>query len=198
MSLSTAKSILRKETLNIIKKLNNESIMEESENVVSQILNDPIYKASQIISIYLSTHSEIQTDVLVKDSLNSGKTVFIPHFEKGSDRMEMLLLPSLDSFNKLTCNFYGIRQYYQKENEVSFTNKGPIDLVICPLVAASKDGYRLGHGKGYYDKFFSEHIKLFEKPPKAYGVALKCQIKENEEIPIEKNDYKLDKVFFAL
>lgn len=38
------------------------------------------------------------------------------------------------------------------EKITSFEN---IDIVIIPAVAADKNGYRIGYGKGYYDRFLS-------------------------------------------
>lgn len=35
-------------------------------------------------------------------------------------------------------------------------NANEIDLVITPLLAFDKHGYRVGYGKGFYDKFFPQ------------------------------------------
>ena len=43
--------------------------------------------------------------------------------------------------------------YFQVENEESLVN---IDLIIVPGLAFSKEKYRLGQGKGYYDTFFKK------------------------------------------
>ncbi|MCI6988380.1 MAG: 5-formyltetrahydrofolate cyclo-ligase [Campylobacter sp.] len=42
----------------------------------------------------------------------------------------------------------------QTPNQNAFDGK--IDLAIIPVVGVSKDGGRIGHGKGYYDMFFSK------------------------------------------
>ena len=64
--------------------------------------------------------------------------------------------------------------------------KEKIDFVIVPGVAFDKNGYRLGFGKGYYDRFL-EGITPFK-----LGV---CQREFFlEEIPHGKFDVKMDDV----
>uniref|UniRef100_A0A0K0FMA9 5-formyltetrahydrofolate cyclo-ligase n=1 Tax=Strongyloides venezuelensis TaxID=75913 RepID=A0A0K0FMA9_STRVS len=214
MSIRLAKSKLRKEVKLILRSIDRKDILEESQNIISQIFNDPIYKSSKAISIFVSTPTEVKTDQLIENSLKNGKTVFIPYFEKNDDRMEMLILPSIDIFYELPKNSHGIRQYdsgllrkvssiffsQPQDNfdikNISYTIHGPLNLIICPLLAASKDGCRLGYGKGYYDKFLNEHFKIFSNFPTTYGLALSCQIREKGEIPMEDFDYKLDKIFY--
>lgn len=48
-------------------------------------------------------------------------------------------------------NIYGIDE--PKEGKLMSENE--IDLVLIPLLAFDKEGFRVGYGKGYYDKFLS-------------------------------------------
>lgn len=65
-------------------------------------------------------------------------------------------------------------------------------------MAFSRDGQRLGHGKGYYDKFFSKTNKLYKEGtirtvPKKIAVALSQQI-VHDPVPRTELDVKLDAV----
>ena len=73
------------------------------------------------------------------------------------------------------------------EPETNENYKGIVDLVIVPGIAFDLAGNRLGRGKGYYDRFFSE----LEIPK--WGVAFDFQLLPI--IPISENDIKMDKVF---
>jgi 5-formyltetrahydrofolate cyclo-ligase len=73
--------------------------------------------------------------VIPKIDIHSGKMVHY-HFEEG---VEMIT------------NTFGIDE--PKEGNLIFENE--IDLVLIPLLAFDKRGFRVGFGKGYYDKFLS-------------------------------------------
>ena len=69
---------------------------------------------------------------------------------------------------------------------------GGLDLVVLPGVAFTKNGKRLGHGMGYYDKYL-ESIALHEKRmPYLVAVAFNEQI--YEDIPTNEKDIILDMV----
>ena len=67
--------------------------------------------------------------------------------------------------------------------------KGPehFDFVLVPGVAFSPSGYRLGRGKGYYDKFLSKYSNLF-----TVGVCFREQF--FLDIPREPHDVPMNKV----
>lgn len=54
------------------------------------------------------------------------------------------------------------------EPQKSVLHSGDIDLVLVPLLAIDKHGYRVGYGKGFYDRFLQERktikmgVALFE------------------------------------
>ena len=67
--------------------------------------------------------------------------------------------------------------------------EGPehFDFVLVPGVAFSPNGYRLGRGKGYYDKFLSKYSNLF-----TVGVCFREQF--YLDIPTEPHDIPMHKV----
>lgn len=58
------------------------------------------------------------------------------------------------------------------------------DVLIVPIVAFDEECHRLGHGKGYYDRFLTKSKAL------KIGVAFDCQ--KLEVLPIDPWDISLD------
>ena len=87
-----------------------------------------------------------------------------------------------------------------KKNKVLFVNKfgllEPIkaiamipDVIIVPLLSYDKEKYRLGYGKGFYDRYLNKYLKKFGNIL-TVGVAFSFQ--KHHKLPIDKNDIKLD------
>lgn len=106
--------------------------------------------------------------------------------------------------------FLSIHIQYQLMEQIWFA--GGLDLIIMPGVAFTKDGGRMGHGMGYYDKYLSNLFvavpsrrddklrkriteKLKENKTILIGLAFKEQICEN--IPLDPFDILLDGVITA-
>lgn len=82
---------------------------------------------------YLQFKNPMIKIVIPKIDIHSGKMVNY-HFNEGVE---------------LITNTFGIDE--PKEGNIISENE--IDLVLIPLLAFDKRGYRVGFGKGYYDKF---------------------------------------------
>lgn len=62
------------------------------------------------------------------------------------------------------------------------------DLVVVPLAAFDRRGFRVGYGAGFYDRTLAR--LRAERPVRALGFAFACQ--EMDEVPAEPHDEPLD------
>ena len=87
-----------------------------------------------------------------------------------------------------------------KKNDLLFVNKFGMlepfksqskipDIMLIPILAFDKNKYRLGYGKGFYDRYLNKYLKQF-KNILTVGVAFSFQ--RHHKLPINKNDVKLD------
>ena len=88
--------------------------------------------------------SEIITETFIKKWINK-KQIFVPKIENG--KMNLIRLKSWD---ELAPGHFEVL-----EPTSSDYYEGKIDLVVTPSIVFDNNGYRLGYGKGYCDKYFS-------------------------------------------
>tara|TARA_B100001063_G_scaffold200232_1_gene193285 strand:- start:588 stop:1139 length:552 start_codon:yes stop_codon:yes gene_type:complete len=104
-----------------------------------------------------------------------------------------ILLPVTDKNNLM--DFFS-----WKKNEILFVNEFGIlepaktkakipDVMLIPILAFDKNKYRLGYGKGFYDRYLNKYLKKF-KNILTVGVAFSFQ--RHHKLPINHNDVKLD------
>ena len=80
---------------------------------------------------------------------NPGLKMLIPKIDITSGSMQHLLF---DDEVELVANAFGIAEPIVGE----IVEPDEVDLVLVPLLAYDVNGYRVGYGKGYYDKFLSQ------------------------------------------
>jgi len=135
----------------------------------------PLIRDYSSFFIYVSAGKEVGTQRLMEELLLQGKLVTVPKVI-GERIMRPAIISSLD---ELCVPVFGY-----KEPAHSNFYFGSIDVCIVPGVAFSEDGWRLGNGKGYYDKFLSENPTL--------KIALAYEFQVLPEIPHEPHDVKMD------
>lgn len=115
--------------------------------------------------------------------------------------MRMLRLRSVDQFQQLPLNRWGIREMEAKEaeraEEAEDVNGEGLDLILVPGLAFDSTGQRLGHGRGYYDRYIQAthtYPAVFNKPPpKTVALALNEQLLPTGElVPTEEWDKRPD------
>uniref|UniRef100_A0A914L1V0 5-formyltetrahydrofolate cyclo-ligase n=1 Tax=Meloidogyne incognita TaxID=6306 RepID=A0A914L1V0_MELIC len=202
------KKLIRKQIKQKIDQLLSEpegpEIIEKESNFVKEkLFNHQWFKQAKRIAIYVSTFGEIITDEIILRALEDGKEVFIPRIKKGNEHMEMLKLSSRDEFAKLERTTWGIRQHSSDLSPPTYfdgmtttQNDQLLDLIVMPGVAFTLDGKRLGHGRGYYDRFLLEYSQKCNRTfPKTIALALNLQI--IEDLPMSERDVYVNQILYS-
>lgn len=111
----------------------------------------PSYQHADTIFAYVSTEIEIDTFHILKDALQSGKTVAVPRCVPGTRQMEFY---KIDALQDLVKGAFGILE--PPENPQKKLENLESGLCIVPALCYDKEGYRLGYGGGYYDRFLPQ------------------------------------------
>ncbi|KAI8979842.1 5-formyltetrahydrofolate cyclo-ligase [Mycotypha africana] len=197
-TIVTLKKQLRKEMAIKLSKLPNNELNRQSDLVFQKLKQMKEFQSSKNISVYISMPTcEILTNKIIHDILASDKNCFIPRCTKTT--MDMVKISSMDDFNSLPTNKWNIPEPpldEPRENALDMEKGSGLDLILMPGVAFDKEKNRIGHGKGYYDRFIKECAKWSKEhgAPRAKTVALSLneQIVDSGVIPTEETDEKLD------
>ncbi|CAG0894524.1 unnamed protein product [Darwinula stevensoni] len=192
-NIKLLKSALRKTVKEKLRQLSIEERARQSLVVTTMLLNTDAYKNAQRVSLYLSMEDEIDTRPIVEDVFAQKKSCFIPRYEKGSPRMDMVELYSLKDLESLPLNSWGIKQPPLEDSRPNALESGGLDLVLVPGLAFTRDGLRLGRGRGYYDRFLTD---CFQLPCKPSTIALAFKEQIFEVVPVEESDFHISHVLF--
>lgn len=124
---------------------------EFDQSITEGFLSLDEYKNCEVLLAFVSKDIEVNTEDIIAQAFLDGKTVAVPKCSPENCTMEYRLIRSR---NDLECGFYGI--YEPKESCERLTSFcGSICLV--PGLAYDEERYRVGFGRGYYDKFLNEY-----------------------------------------
>lgn len=148
-----------------------------SLKILDQIKNTDFYKKSKNIAAFYPSFNEVNLCGLFTDS---AKQWYLP---KVTSNTEMVFYNYQCNF-ELQKNKFGIMEP-QAGCELNLDN---LDIIFIPALMADKKGYRLGYGKGYYDRFL---IKVPDKCLKIVPIPEELTIKE---LPTDKFDIPADMI----
>ncbi len=170
------KKFLRKKYLKIRSEIKDKELKDQKiYNIVLE--NKQIKKASTIL-IYVSLKNEVDTYNLIKYFLKF-KKVAVPKIENN-----VMNFYYINSLNDLKIGSFNVLEPTNNKIVTELNNT----VCITPGIAFTKDGKRLGYGKGFYDKYFKNH--------NVYKIGLcyrECLV---DNLVIDDNDQKVDEVIY--
>ena len=114
------------------------------------VLQSEVWRRAERVFLYVSMWAEPDTRALIDAALEAGKSVYVPLCCPDNTMMAV----RIRSFDALRPGMRGIPE---PPADGEAAEPGTLELAVVPCVTAAKDGARLGHGAGYYDRFLNGH-----------------------------------------
>jgi 5-formyltetrahydrofolate cyclo-ligase len=143
----SAKRDMRKQMLGIRRALSLEQKVAADRRIAEQLLGRVEVAAAQTICIYLSLSEEVDTKFIIAELFARKKTVVVPKVV--GVHLELEAITTLDDLN---VGAFGI---LEPTSSARAAHSPDVDLYIVPGIAFDEEGFRVGWGKGYYDKLLA-------------------------------------------
>lgn len=111
------------------------------------------YRNAELVLSYVSKDIETDTLKLIERAWSDGKRVAVPRCIDGTRLMQFYYITSFDQLEKSS---FGVMEPIEELCE-KLAEAPENSLCIVPGMAFDSQGYRLGYGKGYYDRFLSDY-----------------------------------------
>ena len=134
----------------------------------------------KIIKIALYHPSNFELDVLkILEYKNlSNQNILLPV----TDKNNFMSFFSWKKNDVLNVSEFGILEPLKSKSKIP-------DLMLVPILAFDKNKYRLGYGKGFYDRYLNKYLKQFKN---IYSVGIAFSFQRHHNLPVNQNDVKLD------
>jgi len=189
--LRKQKNELRSELLEKRRLILPEKREEWDKKISNIFLGSISYRFCDIVLIYVSTKDEISTSAIIEHSLLNKKIVACPVSNVKDNTLTFKTINSPDELHSAAYNILEPPESNPDFRDLFDANlaegkRPPLAICVIPCLSYDADGYRMGYGKGYYDRF----LPTFEGTK--IGLCY-SEFKANK-LPQGKFDVKLDVV----
>ncbi len=167
------KKDIRKRVLEMRSQMTVEEWDEKSHAIFQKVVTHPFFLHANTIYCYVNYRNEVETRSIIEWAWKQQKAVAVPRIE-GTE----MNFYYIQQFSDLQEGYFGI-----PEPEAIRPAKAKNPLVIMPGTVYDKNRNRIGYGKGFYDKFLTEHSGCST-------IALGFEIQIMDEIPTDGHDIR--------
>lgn len=187
MEITQRRESIREETLKQRKNLLPAERATRSQRIAARVIEwiqqsekSDSECSFKTVMVYLSMKSEVETHGLIESLLNQGRKIVAPVVETKSGQLVPRCIQNLEK--DLVTHRFGMLE--PNENCPIFP-PDQLQLIFVPGIAFDLNGYRLGYGKGFYDRFLPTCLNAV-----TIGIAFQLQLVENTypqpwDIPVQ-------------
>jgi len=171
------KQVTRQQFLNRRKQLAEAECLELSRQVQQRLVASELFSSATNLALYSPMNNEVRTRLLHDCAIEQHKQVCYPRVVG-----ESLQFVVVDSIELLQPGSFGVAEPASGD----VLNVERIALLVVPGVAFDRAGYRLGYGKGFYDR------ELSRVTVTTASVGLCFDFQLCDRLPVEAHDQRLD------
>ncbi len=116
--------------------------------ITDRLISLPEFKSAQLVLAFVSKDIEVDTRRIIGESLKNGKRVAVPRCNTEKTTIDYYFITSYDDLEN---GYYGLLEPNPEKCEKLNSFDGA--LCVVPGLVFDREGYRIGFGKGYYDRF---------------------------------------------
>lgn len=176
------KAIRRKEILEKLSRMSAVEHKEKSAKIINHLMEDPAFKQADVIGVTVSSFPEVDTESLIRAIWAAGKRAAVPKCLPQSRGMDFYII---EDFSQLEVVYMQLKE--PKTEVAEFVHPDSIGLLVVPGVVFTKDGYRIGFGGGYYDRYLQNYRGVTR--------SLAFDIQLAVEIPVEPHDVPVGGIY---
>jgi 5-formyltetrahydrofolate cyclo-ligase len=171
---------LRRRTIAERDRLPAHEIRRRSAAASSRLLALPEFHRARTVMFFVTFGSEAETLPSMQAAISQGKRVSAPRADPRTRSLEPCQIADLDA--DLVPGAHNIREPRPHCRPVPLDQ---IEVVIVPAAVWGEDGYRIGYGGGYYDRFL-------ERLPSATSIGFGFEMQVVSEVPHSDDDRPVD------
>ncbi|NND64859.1 MAG: 5-formyltetrahydrofolate cyclo-ligase [Gammaproteobacteria bacterium] len=179
----TSDNLQRKQLRQTLKSrrdaLSSDQRAQAESDIVSHLLALTQWPQTHHIASYRAQAGEVGTQMIEDAVFATDKQLYLPVINNPSNNSDSNEA-AMDYFahtagQTLVANCYGILEPIPSPT-CQPVSVSQLDWVLVPILGADAQGYRLGHGAGYFDRYFA-HLNARPRPgrPLLIGLAFSCQ-----------------------
>jgi len=175
------KEKLRNQVLGTLNNINRTQHLKKSLEITDRVLASKEFRSADTIGVTISRYPEVDTRPLIEAAWAAGKRIAVPKCIRATRKMDFRLITSYDSLETV---YMGL--FEPIIDETLSIEKKEIDLQIVPGVVFSDEGYRIGFGGGYYDRYMLDYNGV--------TLSLAFAVQTSHRILVEGHDIPVSKI----
>ncbi len=156
--------------------LSSQERAQKSREIFKHLQSLPELEESTSVFCFISYGSEVETHSLIDSLIKDDRKIAVPSI---IDKNQMVAREFKD-WKSLEKDSLGILSPAPGATEVK-----SVDITLTPGLGFTPQGHRIGYGRGYYDRWFANHLA-------GVKIALAFDVQICEELPVEEYDVKID------